>query len=474
MTSPGLVARFGGRFRGDGIETVAALAANGIARFLSGAVVGRVAGAAALGLFQSSLALSQLAALLFPTALGSAASKYIAYAKERDATLVPAVIGHLARRTVQTGVPIVVVSSALWLHFQDASVLDALPFALLVLGTCAYAFVRGVLYGSGQVTRSVVWDIVTSVGSVVVVAAIVLADVDGSWILLAVVANYLTYSLANWPYRSWGRMRDPLAGEMDRFAVFVVLGTLASTGFLQLSMVLAQATGGNGGAGQYGAAFVISTPAALVGAALGLVWFPRMAAAVGRSDLGALARETDLAFRRLSAALIPLFVLVIAARGLVVDVVWGPSFHRADELLTPLLLAVLITTLAIPSVTSITSRSQRGVRISAYASGAGLLTGVVAWAVSVDRWGVDGIAWGYLLGTLVTTGTAVTVAWRWNDQAWGSLVSRVAGSVLLVAVIVLAQDREVIGEVAATGALLVLALAWMALWPRDLRPPRAG
>jgi putative peptidoglycan lipid II flippase len=217
-----------------------------------------------------------------------------------------------------------------------------------------------------------------------------------------------------------------LRRELDHFVLFGIAGAVAVTGSLQLSMVVARLVDTKAEAGQYAAAMSLATPASLLAGSMSLVLFPAMAEAWGKGDREAFRRQGDHAMRLLVLAMVAVFgALVLVSRPLV-RVVFGADFAHAATLLPWLLLAVLTISIGVGAVTSLTTRSQRGVVLSSAASAAGLVVGAVVWTAIAPGHGVRAVAIGYLVGTVVGTAVPIVIVWRQDRQRWGRLAARTA------------------------------------------------
>ena len=84
-----------------GAMSVLGVGWQGLVRFITNALVGRVGGPAVLGVVGSAISAAQLSTLAWPTSAGAAASKFVARARGAgDQAQAAAVAAHLARRTV--------------------------------------------------------------------------------------------------------------------------------------------------------------------------------------------------------------------------------------------------------------------------------------------------------------------------------------------------------------------------------------
>lgn len=445
----------------------------GALRFLANALVGRVAGPAVLGAFQGAISTAMLLSLLWPTTTGSAAAKFLARARGAgDPEQALAVAAHLSRRTLQAGLALAAVAVPLWWFTAGSTgALSALCVALLVLGYSGYAFTRGVQYGVGEVWRGTMWDLITSGLGLLATAVALAAGVRGTALVLPLACTYLLYTLTGWPHGS-RRASAPLAAdlrrEIDGFVALGATGSIASAGFLHLSMLVVKAVAPEVEAGHYAAALTLATPASLLAGSLGLVLFPSMAEAWGRGDVEGFRRQTDQATRGLIVGMVAVFGALALCGRLLVSLVWGEPYVETGRILPVLLAAVLATTLGVASVNAITTGERRGMVLTTLASLAGLVVGVLGWVLLVPSLGPMGVAVGYLMGTTVIAATPFVATWRRYGHRWGGLVARLAVATVAVgAACVVGWQQQWSGPVQVASAVVFLGL-WLAAGRRDL------
>jgi putative peptidoglycan lipid II flippase len=418
--------------RGSMLSTTGLLA-QGVLRFATAFLVGHVAGRAELGLVASAIATATLLALLWPTTTGSAASKFIARARGagRDDE-VHSIAAHLSRRTAQTGILLGLASAVVWVLIDHGTWLEAASVAALTVAYSGYSFTRGVQFGARQVPRATSWDLASVVAGLLALAALLTLGVRGPALILPLVLAYGLYTLAGWPHGARGRPSPGLRRELDGFVALGAAGSLASTGFLQLSQITAKVSTGDADAGQYAAALNLATPASMLAASLSLVLFPSMAQAWGRGDHASFHEQTDRATRALAMVMVAIFGSLILCSRLAVDVIWGSRFQGAQDVLPILVLAVLASNLAVPSVNALTTRSQRGMWVTTGASLGGMAVGAVVWWMLAGPLGTVGVAVGYLCGTLVIASIPVAITWWSARHAWAGVFGRVAVALLVV------------------------------------------
>ncbi|WP_347351415.1 hypothetical protein [Intrasporangium sp.] len=451
-----------------GLLGLTGVASQGLLRFVTNALVGRLAGTVALGIVQSAISLGTLLALMWPTSTGSAASKYLALARGAgDQEQVRAVAGHLSRRTVQAAVVLALSAVPLWMALHGADLVGGLLLAVWVAGFSVYSYTRGVLFGVGQVHRATLWDVASTVTGLAALVVVLATGARGLWLLLPMALSYAAYAAGGWPHGARGGLDRRLRSEIDRFVTVGTMGTLASSGFVQLSVVAATRVASREDTGYYAAALTLATPSSLIAAALSLVLFPTMAEAWGRGDEAAFRRQTDLATRSLVVAMVGVLGVLALLSRLVVQLVWPPDFAPAADLLAVLLAAVLMTTVGVGAVNALNTSTPRGIYVSSGASLLGMLVGVAAWFVLPARLGIMGVAVGYLLGTTLVGGVPLVVVWVTRRHRWTMLAVRFVGAAALVAWAVWWSRSQP----AATQLLVTVAFAlgWAALSWKDIR-----
>ena len=446
------------------------LLAQGLLRFGTSWMVGRFAGRVVLGVLQSAMSTASLLALLGPTSLGSAASKYLARAEGTgDRAQLFAVAAHLRRRTVLLSLVLGAVGAAFWVAYDGGTWLEGLWVGLLTAAWSGYSFTRGVLYGVGQVRRATLWDIISAVAGVVVLGAALLLGVRGTTLLAPIILSYTAYIVASWP-RTGRRERAPLARpmrrELDEFVLLGVTGTVASAGFLQIAMIVAKSTGAED-AGQFAAAMATATPASLLAVSLSLALFPSLAQSWARGEHAVFLAQTDKAARGLQIVMVSILGSLAICSRLVMEVLWGPNFDAESPVLPTLVVAITLTTVAVPSVNALVTRSRRLMRVTTGASFAGLCTGTLVWWL-LGPSSAEEVALGFLAGSAVSGGVPMLAEWRVGRHRWGWYVLRLPVAVLLLVGILLGQ--RALGLPVWTepvAALLFCAVWWILCW-RDL------
>jgi putative peptidoglycan lipid II flippase len=217
------------------------------------------------------------------------------------------------------------------------------------------------------------------------------------------------------------------------FAVLAIVGTLASTGLLQASVLVAQVALGDHYTGQYSVAITLSAPITVLAGAATLVLFPILAASHGAGDADSVARTTDGVSRHMLTLMVPALILLVLLGEPLIRLLWGDSFRQAYELTAFLAGAMVLTAVGSPGVSSLTTGDNRGILISASSALTGALVGIGCWFALLPIAPEIGIPLGFLIGAALTAGIPYAVAWRRQHQRWlGQTITTVAAVLILV------------------------------------------
>ncbi len=433
----------------------------GVARFLYSLLIGRVLGAAVLGVVNPAISVAMLASILLPSATGSAATKFMARShgagRPEDAAAVEA---HLARRVLAAAVVLAPASAVVSLLVLHTSGWTAASVAWLTAAYSGYLFVRGVQFGTKRVGRATVWEVGSALTSIVLLAVVLFRHSPG-WLLVPMCVGYTAYAALGWPRLRGAGPDKALRREMDAFTGWAVMGNLASAGLLQLSLVLAGASDTALKAGIYAAAVALATPASLLSRSLSLVLIPSMASAVGRGDTRGLRTQLDLVTRGLVVVMVAVFGSLALCAHVLLSF-FGPAFTDGTPLLRLLLAAVLLSTVSVGAVNGLTSGASEGIRLSALSSSVGFVLGLVIMVVATVAGGVLVVAVGYLAGTAVTALVPMVIMARRGGVHWWGLVLRGALGVAAVCVLLLLTRGDT-SILAAAVTTVVFLLAWAGL-----------
>ena len=408
--------------------------APGLATFVTNVAIGRLGGSPLLGTTQSIISAASLSSLFYPTAAGTASSRFISAAvATRSHEEAQAIARYLALRVGIFSGALAVIAVAVFAFNPRWSPAAGLTLGLMVVAIGGRAFVEGLHFGGGEGQRLAIWSLLVASLSTVATGTLLLAGVRSALVIVPLGILNLTFLALSWPRRASAPVRPELRHQIRRFIVIAVIGTLASAGFAQATILVANVLNGVVYAGEYAAAVTLTTPFALAATALSAVLFPAMAAAHGTADRIAIRTRVENATSLLTTALVGGLLLVLPMTGPLVGIVWGADFPDTVWIMLFLLPATAAGAIAVPSVSAITSSSNRGMAISAGASVAGASAGALTWVLVLPTFPQVGVPLGYAVGAILIAVIPMLVTWRMiRPRWWRDLTSGAIGAVAAV------------------------------------------
>jgi O-antigen/teichoic acid export membrane protein len=397
--------------------STAGIGVQGVSRLVYTVLIGRVFGTEALGHASALLSLSIFAALLWPTAAGNTASRFLALAlrgRVSDRAVVAALDVSMLVSCAVLGAAAIPVARILGNSWGTS-----VTAAALVVGYGAYAYARSARLGYGGAGRVAVWDSISafvSLGLLVVVCAGGLSPL----VVLPIAVGYGIFAVACWPRGAAVPHgagpdavppgTDPAATATVRaalsFSGWNVLAGLTTNGLLQLAMIAAQLSAPGERAGVYAAAFTLATPASMLGQAVSQIVVPAFAQDSGRSPLRSRGPVLACAAFTLLAAAV--FALAAFLAPWYLPLLYPAEAEEAVPMLRFLLLGVFVFTVALlPAALLLAAGRSRSVALT---SSTGFLVGFVVIVATTGSWGVAAGTLGFTVGSVVTLVALVVLA----------------------------------------------------------------
>lgn len=392
--------------KNGGLATLGVLV-QGLARFVYTILVGRVLGAETLGQVSSLLALAVFVSLLWPTASGVAASRFI----PRDVTggLLGAPSVSVLNRYFYLSLPILAVVTFGLAVLITRSASAALAAVALMATYSGYMHSRGAALGSGKFVRIAIGDVVSSSASILLLALVLI----GGWhwaVLLPLSLGYLVFSISNWPR---GTKAAPASrGELRNFVAINSLAQIATGGLLQVAMLAAAISDNPYESGLFAAALSLATPAAMLGQSLNQVLIQHFAGlfAQGAADI----RQSTVRMTLIvGAGLAAIFGTIALLAPVILRVLYGSDFVAASSYMLILLAGVYIFAVSlVPAATLIATGRDKQFTV---ASVAGFLVGVATMGTTASALGAWSAGLGYALGS--ATSAVLTLWWGLSNPA---------------------------------------------------------
>jgi O-antigen/teichoic acid export membrane protein len=453
----------------SGILALVVRLSPGIATFATSILVGRFGGPTLLGVTQTALSTATFTSLFLPTPAGVAASRFIASSKVTagiDAS--KAVAGHLARWVALGLLTLAAVTLAVQWHTTDDALITVVT-ALLVVAVGARTFAEGVHVGLSQVGRLSVWSAAAAIASTSGLVVLLAVGIRSTLILTPLVVASLALAAFSWPPARTARLDRQTRAAVWRFIALGIAGTVASSGVAQLAVLLSAAVGGYEFAGQYAAALALTSPIAMLASSLSLVLFPVLASAHASKGTSEIRNLVDISTRHLAVVLVAVALVMMPLGELIVRPLWGDRFVPAAHVLCLLLPGIVLNSIAVPAVNVLTSRSNRGMVLSAVCSWTGLAVAAVIWAAYARPTALWAIPVGYLVAVSLTAALPFALTWRLLGLRWGVLAFKVCLALSATALLSYALMQYAAPPILTIAASFLAALTWaLANW-KDTR-----
>lgn len=409
----------------------------GAARFVTSWLVGRLGGVLALGTMMSGFATAQLLAILGPMPAGTAASKFGSAEKASsgsDSKYIGATF-HVAVRVLQVLPLLCVISVVIAVFGYGTPFFESLCVAASLVGISAAALGKGILYGQRRIPLATSVELLLAAASVAGLLVLLLMGVRGLYLLLPLAIAQLIFLPVILAFVERSRAAKEIRVEIDRFILYGAVGSLASAGFLHLTLICVRIIGGGDEAGFFSGAVAVSSPILMVTSTFSLVFYPRLSQSWASKDLESYRNITDR-FTRTIAALVffPLAMLLVFSAEFSL-LVWGSEFTETGRLLPFIVMAVLFKGLTAVAVASLTAGPKWGMKLSARSSVVGAVVGLSLVLPLSMEFDATGGAIGYLVGSLIVAIVPFVAVWKHGKYAWRSLALRYFAGIVAILIV---------------------------------------
>lgn len=372
--------------------------AQGAARFIVTMLIGRYF-PERLGETSSILSLSQYLTLFWPAPAGTAATRFLgqyplAHAKSGG------ILRLLTKSVLLFTAAAALVSFPVAYSFSHDPV-TAVFSALFVASFGAYLFTRGVLIGKGQVPKSTILDIATSLLTLILLLVVLQARLS-SLLLLPLAVGFALYSIIAWPKDNWGPLsREDRSGVLN-FTRHNIFGMIAAGGLLPATMILVQVSATES-ADLFAAALTLATPANLLAQSITQVLIPQLAATQGDSDQRRWAMQL---YGASVLAFILIFTTLIVLGPWLLEIVFPGKFQEGSTTLAWLLAIVgTQSCAAVPTAILLATGKQKTYALICFVATA---AGTLLMVIGIPVLGLTGAVIGFAVGSV---GSALFITW---------------------------------------------------------------
>lgn len=422
--------------------SLVAIAAAGITRLIFAIAIGRFFGAEVLGEANSIISIGMLISLVVSPGVGQALAKKVSFDRgriENSSLDYSTVLVTLSHHLLLTAAALVV---GLWTYKNNT---EAGLLIAVAIGYGIYTFNKALLYSVEQVATYARNEIGSDILFLVALGFVIVQDFR-TLALLPVATLYGVFSLATTV--KLAKLVDTSAshdtaanstwqGPLIKYAVLVTVGTLASTGFFQLTMVLASQRLNDTETGYYAAAMAAVTPAFLIPRALSSVLFPAMAKNTGSGNHQSLHAQLDQATTVLASLTVPAFALAACVSPLIMTYGFGKEFQPAAVAFAILAGGIWVYIASVPAVNYLSTDTRLVLNmIPPVFSVLGAIAGLSVIYFFGDSLAM--LAAGYAIGPLLQGGgPAIATALRRGKIRWKLTIKTTLSVIIAVSAVYL-------------------------------------
>jgi len=289
----------------------------------------------------------------------------------------------------------------------------SLPLILLI---SAHHFYRGCFYGLNAIDKYLKLELVsTTLFFLVLGAAISIWRQNLLWPFLAYYILFTLLGAANFrEYIRYSKKPFALSRYIGMYGLVATIGTLASTSKAYIAIILIGIYLSPEKVGFYSAAISITTIFMYAPTIFGRVLLPTISSSYGSGDVHTIKKLLDITTVWLSIVVLFLGGIFIILSKEILIVLFKPAFAEAAFSLQTLILDLCLATMALPAVSALVGTKY--VRIPAVSAIFSTLVSIAVWPYLIPKYGIDGAAAGYIIGTIVGTIIPLFYAKKYFDM----------------------------------------------------------
>jgi O-antigen/teichoic acid export membrane protein len=403
-----------------GINTLFVRVSQGVSSLVINVLIGRIGGSSLLGSVQSVISSASLTSLIYAVPVSGALSRHLAILKSKNNYDQIAALNHyIVRRILFFTSLITFFFSFVSIYFFDLPIIIVALTAIFIYLYSFKSFADSLHFGLGKTKRLARLSPSLSLFSVISVLILLGFGVRSIWIILPLIVSNLIFILASQTPTNKMPVPKSMRSQIFSFVIFEAIGTLGSSGFQQLSVLVATIAIGLEYTGNLSVALTLTGPLLLATGALSSVLFPALGVSHHHNDTAALTRRVNLATRSTSVFVVSVSIILIITAPFLIELLWGSSFGDAVILTQVITVVTCVYAVAATSVTYVTSESIRGMRFSAFASMGGAILGLVSWVFLLKDFPELAIPVGLSISGISTATVIYTYTWRKLRQRWG-------------------------------------------------------
>jgi putative peptidoglycan lipid II flippase len=406
----------------NSLLTAAALVLTGLIRVLYNIVIGKSFNADVLGQMNLIISIITLLSLAISIITESSAIKFLSeFPSDSDRKNTFAL---LLRWLLIGSLILIIATYSLQNYISQYTKIDnrlliiGLPLILLI---SAHHFYRGCFYGLNAIGKYFKLELVsTALFFLVLGAAISIWRQNLLWPFLAYYLLFTLLGAASFKeYFRPSKKPFALSRYIGIYGIVATIGTLASTSKAYIAIILIGIYLSPEKVGFYSAAISITTIFMYAPTIFGRVLLPTISSSYGSGDVHTIKKLLDITTVWLSIVVLFLGGIFIILSKEILILLFKPAFAEAAFSLQTLILDLCLATMALPAVSALVGTKY--VRIPSISAIFSTSVSIAVWPYLIPKFGIDGAAAGYIIGTIVGTIIPLFYAKKYFDMEQGKL-----------------------------------------------------
>jgi O-antigen/teichoic acid export membrane protein len=393
----------------------------GLSAFIINVLIGRIGGPSLLGSVQTVISTAAIGSLFFAAPISGALSRNLAIMKSSNEYEEMAGLSRfIAIRIMVTSIFVTLIVSSFAIYFFGIPLETIAVMATFIFILSFKPYFDSLHFGIGDTKRLAYLSSLVAIVSVLGVLLLLASNFTSIWILLPLIFSNFLYFVLSRPPRTKTKIPKSLKRQIYSFVFLEAIGTLGSSGFQQLIVLVAAATLGLTYTGNLSVAITLVAPILIATGAFSSVLFPALGVSHHQKDFVGLASRVDISTRAISLFVVAATILLIMISPFLVTLLWGSSYDFAVSLVQVLAINACIYSVAAPSVAFVTSKSNKGMRFAAISSVGGACLGALSLIILIEEHPEIAIPTSLFISTVSSATILYVHAWIKLKQRWGA------------------------------------------------------
>lgn len=399
--------------------TLIALSFLGSTNIIFNIIIGRYHGSLTLGKVSIAISASFFFSTIIRSGISSSTTKFISeYLGKKDKNSATVVFKTNLKITLIFTLVLTIIALLLspWLSSKLSITnwlfISAIPLISL---KSLHIFYKGVYYGSNKIKDYLKIEILSDI-LFFIILAIVLIFFE-SFLLFPYIIMYFIFFIFSFHFFKKDFVNQAPYTKVPKgvysFAIIATIGTVSSLGRSYLSIIFSGIYLTSSEVGFFTAAFSLSTILYFFSTGVSKVIFPTFSKLYGKNDLNSINKILNIATKWFLIIISFFCGLLFIFSEFIFEFFFGNDFILGTASFQILLLGVLFSIIQSPANTALSGTKY--VHIPNIGGVLGLIVSTISWIFLIPKYGIEGTAFGYILGSISTFFIVIFFANKYFD-----------------------------------------------------------